>query len=193
MSNTNSGPGHAYPRYKSHKEVEAFKIADINWDADIAKNQNRETDGSATLIPEDNNLNPHKVTAEYIKKHKPQIGGYWVRYADGYESWSPARQFEEGNTLMPKGILMNFGQAITEMKLGKKITRGGWIQGMYVTYMPGYPEGIEVNEATQKAHNLPPGSILKYRPYMQLFTSQGDVIMWSPSVTDVLSEDWIVV
>lgn len=26
------------------------------------------------------------------------VGGYYVRYADGYESWSPAQAFEEGYT-----------------------------------------------------------------------------------------------
>jgi hypothetical protein len=38
------------------------------------------------------------VTFEYLRKHKPQVGGYYVVYADGYKSWSPAQAFEEGYT-----------------------------------------------------------------------------------------------
>jgi len=31
-------------------------------------------------------------------KHKPEVGGYYVVYADGYKSFSPAQAFEEGYT-----------------------------------------------------------------------------------------------
>lgn len=34
----------------------------------------------------------------YFAKHNPQPGGYYVRYADGYESYSPAAAFEAGYT-----------------------------------------------------------------------------------------------
>lgn len=89
---------------------------------------------------------------------------------------------------------MNFGQAIELLKQGKRVARTGWNgKGMYLTLMPGYPDGIEVNEATQKAHNLPAGAKLIYRPYFQLFTAQKDVAMWSPSSSDALAEDWVEV
>lgn len=89
--------------------------------------------------------------------------------------------------------LVNFGQAIEAAKVGKRITRQGWNgKGMYVVVMPGYPEGVEVNEATQKAHRLPAGTKLVYRPYFQLFTAQNDVAMWSPSGSDALAEDWVI-
>ena len=64
---------------------------------------------------------------------------------------------------------------------------------MYLVIMPGYPEGIEVNEVTRKAHNLPEGTKLIYRPYWQLYTAQKDVAMWSPSGSDSLAEDWIII
>jgi hypothetical protein len=38
------------------------------------------------------------VSDEYASKHNPDAGGYYVRYADGYESFSPAQAFEEGYT-----------------------------------------------------------------------------------------------
>ncbi len=37
-----------------------------------------------------------RVDGAYMAKHNPEVGGYWVRYADGYESFSPCEAFEEG-------------------------------------------------------------------------------------------------
>lgn len=36
------------------------------------------------------------VSKEYLEKHKPKAGGYYVMYKDGYESYSPKNAFEEG-------------------------------------------------------------------------------------------------
>ncbi len=38
------------------------------------------------------------VSQEWLDKHKPEIGGYFVVYEDGYQSYSPAKAFEEGYT-----------------------------------------------------------------------------------------------
>jgi hypothetical protein len=40
------------------------------------------------------------VSENYIHKHNPQIGGYYVLYEDGYESFSPADAFESGYSLI---------------------------------------------------------------------------------------------
>ena len=86
-----------------------------------------------------------------------------------------------------------FGAAIEAAKQGKKVSRTGWNgKNMYAVIMPGYPNGIEANEATQKAHGIPKGTILKFRPYWQLYTAQSDVAMWSPSGSDSLAEDWCI-
>lgn len=86
------------PKYKCHKEVWALKIKKVIKDLDAAKGENRETDGTVTLIFEDSRYSPKKMSYEYSKKHKPQSGGYYVVYKDGYESFSPAKAFEEGYT-----------------------------------------------------------------------------------------------
>lgn len=52
----------------------------------------------ATVVPEEDGYEPFKISGEYIKKHKPQAGGYYVVYEDGYKSWSPAEPFESGYT-----------------------------------------------------------------------------------------------
>lgn len=84
------------PKYQSHKKVWALKIKSIVFDSDVAKEQNRETDGSAIITPEEEGYEPFKVNHEYCHKHKPQVGGYYVVYEDGYASWSPSEAFEVG-------------------------------------------------------------------------------------------------
>lgn len=87
------------PRYKCHKEVWALKIAEVKLDSDAARAENRETDGSATLVfVEASVYAPIKVDSDYVRKHNPQPGGYYVVYADGYKSFSPAKAFEDGYT-----------------------------------------------------------------------------------------------
>lgn len=83
------------PKYKSHKEVWALKIKSIKRDGE---EENRESDGSAMITPEEEGFAPFKVSEEYMHKHKPEVGGYYVLYKDGYKSFSPAKAFEEGNT-----------------------------------------------------------------------------------------------
>ena len=88
------------PRYQSHKIVHALKIKSILFDSMAAKFINRETDGSAMITPEDDRYMSFRVEAEYVHKHQPKVGGYYVVYDDGYESWSPADAFESGYTLI---------------------------------------------------------------------------------------------
>lgn len=88
------------PKYQCHKKVWALKIKCIALDTDVAKELNRETDGSALLEFENENYAPMKVDHAYISKHKPEIGGYYVSYEDGYKSFSPADAFESGYTLI---------------------------------------------------------------------------------------------
>ena len=84
------------PKYKCHKEVWALKIKEIVLDSDLAKETNRETDGSAMITPEEEGFAPFKVDYDYLRKHKPEVGGYYVVYKGGYKSWSPASDFEDG-------------------------------------------------------------------------------------------------
>lgn len=83
------------PRYKCHKEVWALKIAEIEFPPAAA---NAESDGSRLLVITDEGFAPIRVDHNYIRKHNPQPGGYYVVYKDGYKSFSPAEAFEEGYT-----------------------------------------------------------------------------------------------
>lgn len=91
MENT---PNIQLPKYKCHKEVWALKIS-------ILSLPNPATPGLQTIMfPEDTRFAPFELDEEYVKKHNPQPGGYYVVYADGYKSYSPAKAFEEGYTLI---------------------------------------------------------------------------------------------
>lgn len=75
------------PRYQCHKQVWALKIQSI------------ESRGNgATITPEDPGYGPFEVSEEYVTKHDPKAGGYFVVYADGYQSFSPAEALEGGYT-----------------------------------------------------------------------------------------------
>ena len=76
------------PRYRSHKVVQALKLRAVL--------RNQRADGTALLVPEEEGFIPFRVSRAYLLKHDPQPCGYYVRYQDGYESWSPAPAFEEG-------------------------------------------------------------------------------------------------
>jgi len=75
-------------KYKCFKDVHAFKIKEIS---------------GAALLPareEDRGVCPGRA---YFAKHDPQPGGYFVQYADGYKSYSPAKAFEGGYIHVPEG------------------------------------------------------------------------------------------
>lgn len=80
------------PKYKCHKEVWALKIKKI----EHTGSPDEESDGSIMIWPAEPGFAPFKVDHDYVRKHKPQAGGYYVVYKDGYKSWSPAEAFEDG-------------------------------------------------------------------------------------------------
>lgn len=80
------------PKYRCHKVVHALKIAKVQWH------------GNSTLIelvPEDGRYAPLLRSLDWVQSRKADSApGYWVRYEDGYESWSPVDAFEKGYTLI---------------------------------------------------------------------------------------------
>ena len=77
------------PKYKCHKEVWALQIAAVVVGEDVK-------DGSAMLTFVNTHKAPLKVDPEYVRKHNPQAGGYYVVYEGGYKSWSPKDVFRKG-------------------------------------------------------------------------------------------------
>ena len=81
------------PVYRSHKVVTAHKIAAVH----TRLGMHRAVD-YGEIHPAEEGYAPFRVSVAYMRKHRPEAGGYWVRYADGYESYSPAEPFEQGYT-----------------------------------------------------------------------------------------------
>lgn len=81
------------PLYKCHKHVRAARI--------IAVDFNVPDHFGADLLVETPDKQRHKISVspEYVAKHAPFVGGYYVVYEDGYASFSPATAFESGYRL----------------------------------------------------------------------------------------------
>lgn len=111
--------GTPMPLYRCHKEVWALKISEIHreelpkWNGPTCRGslalgsacghcercEWERTHGpgmGGIIVPADARFAGFLVDAEYLKKHKPEVGGYYVVYKDGYRSFSPAQAFEEG-------------------------------------------------------------------------------------------------
>ena len=78
------------PQYECHKVVGALKIKAVLGPV--------EDNGEYVLTFDDPGYEAaaYAVSADYVRKHNPQAGGYYVVYEDGYQSWSPAEAFEGG-------------------------------------------------------------------------------------------------
>lgn len=85
-----TGAAREMPKYRSHKEVWALKIKTV-------EPLLPET-GAVTLTFEDEGFAPRIVDVD--NRPKPEPGWYFVVYRDAYHSFSPAKEFEEGYTLI---------------------------------------------------------------------------------------------
>lgn len=82
------------PKYQCHKKVWALKIKEIRQSGP----EELYDGGSWEIVPEDGDYAPITVPHAFYDKHRPQAGGYYVVYEDGYKSYSPAEAFESGYT-----------------------------------------------------------------------------------------------
>ena len=75
------------PLYRCHKVVRAAKITALHTSGTGAPYLVLgEIGGIVSVLP------------DWYEKHKPEVGGYYVVYEDGYKSFSPAEPFEAGYT-----------------------------------------------------------------------------------------------
>lgn len=51
------------------------------------------------MAPEEKAYSVITLSDDFVAKHKPEAGGYYVVYKGGYKSYSPADVFEDGYTL----------------------------------------------------------------------------------------------
>lgn len=81
------------PRYKCHKEVWALKIKAL----EPIEGEGGKLSGMM-MHPFETAYAPITLDGAYMSKHRPEVGGYYVVYPDGYKSFSPAKAFEDGYT-----------------------------------------------------------------------------------------------
>lgn len=86
------------PRWKCHKIVQAAKIIA----AGPAPRSSAQLHDLGLLLTLETSPAGDRVMLwqpdAWAFRHRPEIGGYFVRYDDGYESYSPAAAFEAGYT-----------------------------------------------------------------------------------------------
>lgn len=88
---------------------------------------------------------------------------------------------------------MDFSDALRQLKIGERVARDGWNGvGMWITLQAGYPDGIAINSNTSRATGIPEGTVCCFRPYLMMFTAQGDFVPWLASQSDLLAVDWRV-
>ena len=106
--------------------------------------------------------------------------GYLIKYLDGYESWSPKKQFDDAYRRCDK---MTFGLALEALKKGEYIARTGWNgKGMYLFLAHG--------EDIQKCVGIPDKCV----DVVCMKTAQNTVVFgWLASQSDMLAEDWEIV
>lgn len=78
------------PRWKCHKVVRASKITQL-------ERRQLDDEPPVFLVHVEDLDTPIEVPQEYLtKRPTPAVGGYFVLYRDGYMSWSPASEFDDG-------------------------------------------------------------------------------------------------
>lgn len=81
------------PHYQSHKIVQAAQIKSITYNENSVPRVSMivaGSDGDMEIVPD----------KTWLAKHQPEEGGYLVLYEDGYLSYSPAKPFKAGYTML---------------------------------------------------------------------------------------------
>lgn len=84
-----------WPQYQCHKKVWALKIESVE---DLGTDTTTDENPIVMLHFEGNTFAPRKMNLH--GKPTPAAGWYMVQYRDGYISFSPEKEFEEGYTLI---------------------------------------------------------------------------------------------
>jgi hypothetical protein len=85
----------------------------------------------------------------------------------------------------------DFGQALNELRIGKKVQRAGWNgKGMFLFLVPG--SKFQVNRLPLLGI-YPEGTVIDYLPHIDMKTATGEIVPWLASQTDVLAYDWEIV
>jgi hypothetical protein len=89
---------------------------------------------------------------------------------------------------------VNFAEALAVLHIGKRVTRRGWngrnmwlliVPGSTITVAAGRPLGDAAPELIDRQ--------VAYRPHIDMFTANGEVVPWVATQSDLLGDDWEIV
>lgn len=90
-----------------------------------------------------------------------------------------------GVNVSESGGVMDFGEAIRALKVGKRVARAGWNgHGMWLAFVPADAWSTSIGPAActvPRAHRL---------PWIGMKTADDGLVPWLASQTDMLAEDW---
>jgi hypothetical protein len=84
----------------------------------------------------------------------------------------------------------SFSEALKQLKMGRKVTRSGWNgKNMFLFLVPG--STFQVNRPPLLGI-YPEGTVINYRPHIDMRTANGEIVPWLASQSDLIEEDWII-
>lgn len=86
-----------------------------------------------------------------------------------------------------KGSNVDFGEALTTLKNGNRVSRSAWPDGVFLYLVPGSTFTV----------NRPPllgiydeGTVINYRPHIDIRANDGTCSPWQPDQAALMAEDW---
>ena len=148
--------------------------------------------GTKLILGREMNLGEYNLHRGWTipEDEDPEKEGYLVSYPDDYISWSPKDVFEESYRPTSEGT-MSFSGALAMLKGGIKVARIGWNgKGMFLFMVDG--SQFAVNRAPLN-EIYPEGTVIDYRPHIDMKTADGQIVPWVASQSDLLVDDWTTV
>ena len=85
----------------------------------------------------------------------------------------------------------SFSEAVQNLKDGYKVARAGWNgKGMFIFLVKGSTFAVNRPPLNQF---YPEGTLINYRPHVDMKTVDGDIVPWICSQSDMLANDWEIV
>lgn len=82
---------------------------------------------------------------------------------------------------------MNFSEALHLIKAGEKMRRREWKNALFVFLVDG--SKFQVSRAPLDKF-YPHGTEITYRPHIDMCGVDNSIGTWSPSIVDILTDDW---
>lgn len=121
-----------------------------------------------------------------FKHYEPVNVGDFIVYLTETDVYHCSRKvFLDRNYL--SGESFDFGVALRVIKAGGKVARKGWNgKGMFVTFQCATSTMNAGPDSTEAPY-------IYFKEHMLLHTAQSDLAVWTPSVSDSLTADWVII